>query len=863
MKPGKRFSRFIVWALILLEGISLTLVLGILFGILSNTMTWEFYNRIQGQQAEVNMILKDHLNQLETNLREISLNNTIRVSLMLGVKSQLLGVLEEQYPASDGAFFCVVEQEEGLFFPELPSDLWPLKSQLKKLSDADHLQTIQFGNFAGGMFLTISSNPIKRKDDRLGTAYLIYDVSRDKRFWARIGWTAHGRLLIRNEGYLVDLCTGEATPIPGGVWVFTSKDLEFPGMELNTRERLIPLRDFQGLYFAASSVPLHEKKTSLILTLAVLCAAVFLLTLLVSFLIGRKMSEPIENIADQALEIARKPSNLFLREEEIRYVEFRKLAQAFNQVLLGLLEAQEELKKRARREIDATEERYRLTVETAPDSITITRLADGRYLQVNEAFCRLSGYSREETLGRNPSDLNLFVNPSDNHLLVKILKETGEVNGMELQYRRKDGSLLDGLLSARPIRFGEQECLITVVTDISPRKKGEREKAALERKLRQAQKMEAIGTLAGGVAHDLNNILSGIVSYPELLLLDLPEDSHLRKPILTIKESGQKAATIVQDLLTLARRGVRVAEVINLNHIISEYLESPEHEKLSMFHPAVQVEADLEADLSNIVGSAVHLSKCIMNLLSNAAEAIPESGKILIRTENRHIEGSKRGNPDMEEGDYAALSVSDPGIGIRPEDLPRIFEPFYTKKVMGRSGTGLGLAVVWGTVIDHKGYVDVQSTEGEGSTFTLYFPATKRELDNSGSRTSIEDYLGRGESILVVDDVEEQRQIASGILKKLRYSVSTVSSGEEAVDYMKKNSVDLLILDMIMDPGMDGLETYRRIVELHPGQRAVIASGFSETERVKKAQRLGAGQYIRKPYTLEKIGTAVRTALDQ
>jgi PAS domain S-box-containing protein len=634
-------------------------------------------------------------------------------------------------------------------------------------------------------------------------------------------------------------------------------------MDLNTTESLIPLRDFQGLYYAASSVPLHEKKTSLIITLAVLCAEVFLLTLLVSLLIGRKMSEPLENIADQALEIARKPSNLFLREEEIRYVEFRKLAQAFNHVLLSLLEAQEELKKRAKREIDATEEKYRLTVETAPDSITITRLTDGCYLQVNEAFCRLSGYSREEALGRNPSDLNLFVNRSDKLLLVKILKKTGEVNGMELQCRRKNGTLLDGLLSARPIRFDEQDCVITVVTDISPKKRAEREKALLERKLRQAQKMEAIGTLAGGVAHDLNNILSGIVSYPELLLLDLPEDSHLRMPIMTIKESGLRAATIVQDLLTLARRGVRVAEVVNLNRIIFEYLKSPEHQKLRILHPAIQVEADLEKDLSNIMGSPVHLSKCVMNLVSNAAEAIAEGGKIRLRTENRYMEGSRRGNVDVEEGDCAVLRVSDTGIGIEPEDLPRIFEPFYTKKVMGRSGTGLGLAVVWGTVNDHKGHVDVQSTEGEGSTFTLYFPATKKELGREISPRSLEDYSGRGESILVVDDVQEQRQIASGILKKLRYSVSSVSSGEEALTYMEKNSADLLVLDMIMDPGMDGLETYKKILELHPGQRAVIASGFSETERVKEAQRLGAGQYIRKPYTLEKIGVAVRMELDK
>jgi len=182
---------------------------------------------------------------------------------------------------------------------------------------------------------------------------------------------------------------------------------------------------------------------------------------------------------------------------------------------------------------------------------------------------------------------------------------------------------------------------------------------------------------------------------------------------------------------------------------------------------------------------------------------------------------------------------------------------------MGRSGTGLGMAVVWGTVKDHKGYIDVQSTEGKGTTFALYFPVSREELAKDKSPVSIEDYMGKGESVLVVDDVEEQREIASRILKKLGYSVTSVSSGEEAVDYLKNNSADLLVLDMIMDPGIDGLETYKRILELHPGQKAIIVSGFSETERVKEAQRLGAGAYVKKPFLLEKIGIAVRDELDR
>ena len=399
--------------------------------------------------------------------------------------------------------------------------------------------------------------------------------------------------------------------------------------------------------------------------------------------------------------------------------------------------------------------------------------------------------------------------------------------------------------------------------EIVERKGSEKERRYLEAQLAKSQKMEAIGTLAGGVAHDLNNILSGLVSYPELLLMDLPEKSSLRQPILTIQESGQKAAAIVQDLLTLARRGVAVREVMNLNQLIDEYLKSPENQKIFEFHTNVTVETNLQADLFNNMGSPVHLSKTIMNLVSNAAEAMPNGGKIIITAENRYIDKSIKSYDAVEEGDYVTLTVSDTGVGISPEDVERIFEPFYTKKTMGRSGTGLGMAVVWGTVKDHNGYIDVQSELGEGSTFTLYFPITRKKLPQEKQSISAEKYKGNGESILVVDDVPQQREIASGMLTKLGYNVLSVPSGEEAIVYLKENNADLLVLDMIMRPGIDGLETYKKILQYHPEQKAVIASGYSESQQVKAAQNMGAGTYVRKPYSFEKIGLAVKSELSK
>jgi PAS domain S-box-containing protein len=392
------------------------------------------------------------------------------------------------------------------------------------------------------------------------------------------------------------------------------------------------------------------------------------------------------------------------------------------------------------------------------------------------------------------------------------------------------------------------------------RKRAEQALRESEEKLARSRKMESLGLLAGGVAHDLNNVLSGIVSYPELIIMDLPEDSKLRKPIETMQESGHRAAAIVQDLLTVARGVATTKEPLNLNELIGDYLNSPEFKKLEQFHPTVTVKTNLDTDLFNIGGSHVHIRKVIMNLVSNASEAIDSSGNVTISTMNRYIDRPLRGYDDVSIGEYVVLAVSDDGSGISSDDLERIFDPFYTKKVMGRSGTGLGLAVVWNVVQDHKGYIDV-TTDENGTTFELYFPITREEISGKDLSIPIKDYKGDGETILVVDDVESQREISCKMLDTLGYKTQAVSSGEEAVEYLKEHTIDLILLDMIMDQGINGRETYEQIIKIHPNQKAIIASGFAETDDVKEAQKLGAGQYIKKPLTLEKIGIAVRDEL--
>ncbi|MBU0698335.1 MAG: response regulator [Proteobacteria bacterium] len=487
-----------------------------------------------------------------------------------------------------------------------------------------------------------------------------------------------------------------------------------------------------------------------------------------------------------------------------------------------------------------------------------------RYIRVNKKFVEIVGIPMNEVVGKTHAELfpdnQGQVLDDDSEVIQKgasVLNRSGILETIEgrkslrvdkIPYKDKDGKVIG---------------VIGFALDLTDLEKAEKERKNLQERITRAEKMEAIGLLAGGFAHDSNNILGGVTGYIQMALMNMPADDPNRRYLKSSMDSANRMAELVQDLLTLARRGVSNTEVLNLNDVVTVYLRSSVYAKLKLYHPDVDIKTDLEPGLLNIAGKPVHLEKTVMNLVTNAAEALPNGGTVTMSTRNQYVDRPINGyDLSIQEGEFVVMEVSDNGTGIALEDLNRIFEPFYTKKVMGRSGTGLGMAVVYGTVKDHQGFINVRSVKGVGTTFELYFPVTREAVSTGKTVIPMEAYTGSGKKILVVDDVAAQREIASGILNLLGYSVVAVSSGEAAVAHMKKNAADLVILDMIMDPGIDGLDTYRKILELHPGQKAIITSGFSETDRVKECQKLGAGQYIQKPYTLEKIGMAVKNAIN-
>lgn len=393
--------------------------------------------------------------------------------------------------------------------------------------------------------------------------------------------------------------------------------------------------------------------------------------------------------------------------------------------------------------------------------------------------------------------------------------------------------------------------------------KRQRTKAALkeskEKRLR-SKKMESLGLFAGGIAHDLNNILSGIIGYPEIILMDLPKDSNLRRPVELIQDCGRRAIDTVQDLLTIARSAAVAKEPLDLNDMVDAFLGSAEFMQLEKRHPAVHVDIDLGQGLANLGGSKAHLKKVIANLMTNAFEAVSGKGHVSLSTANRYVDHPIKGYDDVIVGEYVVLSVSDNGSGISSDDLERIFEPFYTKKFLNRKSTGLGLAVVWNVVQEHNGYIDVSAKE-TGTTFELYFPTTKDDIWKKEEPLPLQQLKGHGEKVLVVDDEAHQRELLCKMSAMIGYDAKAVSSGEEAVAYMKDNTADLILLDMIMEPGLNGRQTYEKILEIHPGQKAIIVSGYAETEEVKKARQLGAVQYIRKPVELDKLLRAMNMEL--
>ena len=626
--------------------------------------------------------------------------------------------------------------------------------------------------------------------------------------------------------------------------------------------------DFMGTsYLGATSVieptgwvaliaePNQHLRSSLLVPLLIfasgICSAA-ILSFCLALLQANRLSRPLMEITSTSSVIAQGDYALSLPRSSVK--ELSQLSDSIAHMASAIRKREKELKD--------NELKYRELVENT-SNLVLRLECDLRIAYANHNIHRLTGFSAAETIGRKIED---FIAAEDWPEMARSIADwtTRRMSSESIQCRmiHADSSISHLLLTVNLhyLENGQLSDLNVIGHDITIRHRLEQQQKEIERQQQQSQKMELLGLMAGGVAHDLNNILAGIINYPELMLLKMEADNPLRHQLELIKKSGERAAAVVADLLTVARDSASVYEVINLNMIIAGYITAPEFQKLQEISPQITFTFIPAPDLWSCACSRTHIEKTLMNLVINAFEAIKTTGEVTVTTANIDKVAIAAITDTLKPADYVAVTVRDSGYGISEEDRARIFEPFFSKKGLGRSGTGLGLTVAWNSVREHGGTIFVDS-DADGTVFTVLLPATDAAPSadtQSGEAVNIQ---GNGEHILVVDDEESLRDIAGNMLKHLGYRVSVAASGEEALTFLETSPADLILLDMQMAPGISGRETFSRIRERHPRQKALVATGFSTSRDVELTLQHGAGAFIKKPYSMVELGRAVNDVL--
>ncbi|MEE4167177.1 MAG: response regulator [Desulfocapsaceae bacterium] len=513
---------------------------------------------------------------------------------------------------------------------------------------------------------------------------------------------------------------------------------------------------------------------------------------------------------------------------------------------------------RLRQELSHSEQRFRQLAELSSEGVVL--IQNGFVDLVNRQLSDLFGYSEEELSGMHID--NLLPDWQASHISLHNLKQAETTPALESIGRHRSGSIFPVEIRLQQLEKKNPPVLALSIMDISQRKKNEQILLDFQDKLAKSQRMESLGLMASRVAHDLNNILSGLVSYPDLLLQKMGEDSMLREEIELIRKSGRQAGDLVSDLLTVARGAKSRKEDNHLNLLVNSYRNSIEYRQLHQEFPELRIDFELDPTIPVISSSAINITQALSNLVTNGAEACAEEVvRIRIRTTFQLLEETVHGFETIPPGTYVILSVTDNGIGIGAQSRNHIFEPFYSEKELGRSGTGLGLTIIWNTIRDHNGFINL-ATSKKGTRFDLYFPVAAESRSQKLSQETIKELRGNGERILVIDDEAYQRDIARATLQRLGYRVYTVESGEQAVDFVRSESFDLLVLDMVFETGMNGVETFAAIKAIEPQQKALVTSGFFDPGEQQRIASLGVHQYIHKPYSLAGLGRAICEALN-
>jgi two-component system cell cycle sensor histidine kinase/response regulator CckA len=514
-------------------------------------------------------------------------------------------------------------------------------------------------------------------------------------------------------------------------------------------------------------------------------------------------------------------------------------------------------KVRLEHRVKESEEKYHDLYEKAPDGYYSIG-GDGLIVEVNQTFLDMLGYQRDEVVGKMYLD-DLLSNESVNICQIKFpeLKRLGSLRNVEIAMKKKDGSMLPVMVSATAVFNAERKFVMSrsMIRDISERKKADEEKEKLQEQLFQSQKLEALGTLAGGIAHDFNNLLASILGYASLAKADLSSDHPVNQHLDIIETASLRASELTQQLLAFAKGGIYNPVPNDVNTIAQEVASLLSR----TIDKNITIELDLEEHLRPALCDAGQIQQAILNMSINGRDAMEKGGTLTLRTKSSYLRPEDAHFlVDVAPGNYVCISVADTGMGMDRETREHIFEPFFTTK---KKGTGLGLALAYGIIKKHNGFIQVYSTPGRGSLFQVYIPACVTE--GLGEKKPETVHLRRGtETVLIVDDEPMITDLARDILRRYGYSVLIAGSGDEALEIYRRQSreIAVVILDIVM-PGMDGREVFARLRTFNPEAKVIVSSGYNHDRDADDLLKQGAVGFAQKPYRIAELVAIVGEVL--
>ncbi|HEY4932062.1 MAG TPA: PAS domain S-box protein [Terriglobales bacterium] len=496
-------------------------------------------------------------------------------------------------------------------------------------------------------------------------------------------------------------------------------------------------------------------------------------------------------------------------------------------------------------------EHLRSLVDQAPFGICRKSFLADRFESVNPALCQMLGYSPEELLTL-PLATQVYANRGDRAQFNELLNRSGRLQGHELTFLKKEGSPIRLRVSAILTKHDDEELdrVGAYFEDLT-------KEGALEQQVRAVQKLEAVGRLAGGVAHDFNNILVVIKLSTEMMLSQIGPENPLSKPLLQVSNAANRAATLTKQMLAFSRRQVMQPRVISINSIVND----TSHMLRRIIGEDVSLEIKLAENLANTKLDPDQLGQIIMNLAVNSRDAMPGGGRLAIETANVELdEAYAKTHPPVQPGRFVLLTVSDSGTGIAKADLPHVFEPFFTTKDSGK-GTGLGLSIVYGIVKQSGGYIWVYSEPGQGTTFELYFPTTGAPLEGVPSRAEVSGHA-TGQTILMVEDEPAIRGHVVDCLQQMGFTVLEADSGEAALELCGKQNatIDLVMTDLIMS-GMGGKAMAGKLAERFPNIQILYTSGYTEDKDIRREITQEGNSFLEKPFSVSDLSHAVHGLL--